>query len=52
MKALAVVQVDEPVSEAVLEALKTIEALLEARLVKLPDGSESSLSRWLLPVVA
>ncbi len=38
MKALAVVQVDEPVSELVLEALKAIEALLEARLVKLPNG--------------
>jgi len=38
VKALAVVQVDEPVSESVLEALKVIEALLEARLVKLPDG--------------
>jgi len=38
VKALAVVQVDEPVSESVLEALKVIEALLEARLVKLPNG--------------
>jgi D-3-phosphoglycerate dehydrogenase len=38
VKALAVVQVDEPVSESVVEALKVIEALLEARLVKLPDG--------------
>ncbi len=38
VKALAVVQVDEPVSEQVLEALKVIEALLEAKLVKLPDG--------------
>jgi len=38
VKALAVVQVDEPVSESALEALKVIEALLEARLVKLPDG--------------
>lgn len=36
--ALAVVQVDEPVAESALEALKVIEALLEARLVKLPDG--------------
>jgi D-3-phosphoglycerate dehydrogenase len=36
--ALAVVQVDEPVSEPVLEALKVIEALLEVRLVKLPNG--------------
>jgi hypothetical protein len=33
-----VVQVDEPVSEKVLEALKVIEALLEARLVKLNNG--------------
>jgi D-3-phosphoglycerate dehydrogenase / 2-oxoglutarate reductase len=38
VKALAVVQVDEPVSEQVLEALKVIEALLEAKLVKLSDG--------------
>jgi D-3-phosphoglycerate dehydrogenase len=38
VKALAVVQVDEPISETVLEALKVIEALLEAKLVKLPDG--------------
>ena len=38
VKALAVVQVDEPVSEQVLEALKVIEALLDARLVKLSDG--------------
>ncbi len=38
VKALAVVQVDAPVSETVLEALGTIEALLEARPVKLPDG--------------
>ena len=37
-KALAVVQVDEPVAESALEALKVIDALLEARLVKLPDG--------------
>ena len=32
------VQVDEPVSESVLEVLKVIEALIEVRLVKLPDG--------------
>jgi D-3-phosphoglycerate dehydrogenase len=38
VKALAVVQVDEPVSEQVLEALKVIEALLEAKLVKLHNG--------------
>jgi D-3-phosphoglycerate dehydrogenase len=38
VKALAVVQVDEPVAESALEALKVIEALLEARLVKLPEG--------------
>jgi D-3-phosphoglycerate dehydrogenase len=37
VKALALVQVDAPVSEKVLEALGTIEALLEARLVTLPD---------------
>jgi len=34
VKALAVVQVDEPVSESVLEPLKAIEALLEAKLVR------------------
>ena len=38
VKALAVVQVDEPVSESVLDALRVIEALLEVRLVKLPNG--------------
>jgi D-3-phosphoglycerate dehydrogenase len=38
VKALAVVQVDEPVSESVLAALATIEALLEARPVALPEG--------------
>ncbi len=38
VKALAVVQVDAPVSETVLEALATIEALLEARPVSLPEG--------------
>ena len=38
VKALAVVQVDAPVSKKVLEALGTIEALLEARLVELPDA--------------
>ena len=38
VKALAVVQVDAPVSDKVLEALGTIEALLEARLVSLPVG--------------
>jgi D-3-phosphoglycerate dehydrogenase len=37
VKALAVVQVDEPVSESALEALKVIDSLLEARLVKLPE---------------
>jgi D-3-phosphoglycerate dehydrogenase len=35
VKALAVVQVDAPVSQTVLEALHTIEALLEAKLVQL-----------------
>jgi D-3-phosphoglycerate dehydrogenase len=35
VKALAVVQVDAPVSETVLNALRTIEALLEVRLVTL-----------------
>ncbi len=38
VKALAVVQVDAPVSEAVLESLQTIEAMLEVKLVSLPDG--------------
>jgi D-3-phosphoglycerate dehydrogenase / 2-oxoglutarate reductase len=38
VKALAVVQVDAPVSDAVLDALHTIEALIEARLVKLPEA--------------
>jgi D-3-phosphoglycerate dehydrogenase len=38
VKALAVVQVDAPVSHETLEALGTIEALLEARLVMLPEG--------------
>ncbi len=37
VKALALVQVDAPVSEKVLEALGAIEALLEARLVTLPE---------------
>ncbi|HUB50615.1 MAG TPA: phosphoglycerate dehydrogenase, partial [Terracidiphilus sp.] len=35
VKALAVVQVDEPVSDAVLDALKSIEALIEAKAVSL-----------------
>jgi D-3-phosphoglycerate dehydrogenase len=38
VKALAVVQVDAPVSGAVLEALAKIEAMLEAKLVKLPEA--------------
>ncbi|MGC1463810.1 MAG: phosphoglycerate dehydrogenase [Terracidiphilus sp.] len=38
VKALAVVQVDAPVSETVLEALLTIEAILEARPVQLPEA--------------
>jgi D-3-phosphoglycerate dehydrogenase len=38
VKAMAVVQVDAPVSATVLEALATIEALLEARPVSLPEG--------------
>ena len=38
VKALAVVQVDAPVSETVLEALGTIEALLEAEPVALPEA--------------
>jgi D-3-phosphoglycerate dehydrogenase len=36
--ALAVVQVDEPVSASVLEALKPVEALLEATPVTLPEA--------------
>lgn len=38
VKALSVVQVDAPVSDAVLVALMSIEALLDARLVKLPEA--------------
>jgi D-3-phosphoglycerate dehydrogenase len=38
VQALSVVQVDAPVSDAVLEALMSIDALLEARLVKLPEA--------------
>jgi D-3-phosphoglycerate dehydrogenase len=38
VKALAVVQVDAPVSVAVLEDLVKIEAMLEARPVSLPEG--------------
>ncbi len=38
VKALAVVQVDAPVSQDVLQALTSIEAMLEARLVTLPEG--------------
>ena len=38
VKALAVVQVDAPVSETVLKALAMIEALLEAKPVSLPEG--------------
>ncbi len=37
--ALAVVQVDPPVPAAVLEALLRIEALLEVKLVKLPESA-------------
>jgi D-3-phosphoglycerate dehydrogenase len=38
VKALAVVQVDAPVSGKVLDALQTIESLLEAKLVVLPEA--------------
>jgi D-3-phosphoglycerate dehydrogenase len=38
VKALAVVQVDAPVEAPVLAALATIEALLEAKPVSLPEG--------------
>jgi len=36
VKALAVVQVDPPVSDKAMEALRAIEAVIEARLVSLP----------------
>lgn len=39
VKALAVVQIDAPVPANTLEALHTIEALLEARPVQLPNGA-------------
>jgi D-3-phosphoglycerate dehydrogenase / 2-oxoglutarate reductase len=38
VKALSVVQVDAPVSAAVLDAIETIEALLEAKPVSLPEA--------------
>jgi D-3-phosphoglycerate dehydrogenase len=38
--ALALVQVDAPVSQDVLDALMKIEALLEAKLVTLPDSGQ------------
>jgi len=38
VKALAVVQVDAPVPAAVLEALTSMEAMLEARRVELPEA--------------
>jgi D-3-phosphoglycerate dehydrogenase len=40
VKALALVQVDAPVSDKVLEALGTIEALLEVKLVQLPEAGQ------------
>jgi D-3-phosphoglycerate dehydrogenase len=40
MKALALVQVDAPVNEKVLEALARIEALIEAKPVQLPEAGE------------
>jgi D-3-phosphoglycerate dehydrogenase len=39
VNAVAVVQVDAPVSQDVLDALMRIEALLEAKLVTLPDAA-------------
>jgi D-3-phosphoglycerate dehydrogenase len=39
VKALALVQVDAPVGEKVLEALTKIEALLEAKPVQLPEAN-------------
>jgi D-3-phosphoglycerate dehydrogenase / 2-oxoglutarate reductase len=41
VKALSVVQVDAPVSGAVLAALGSIEAMLEVRAVTLPDGGNA-----------
>jgi D-3-phosphoglycerate dehydrogenase len=38
VQALSVVQVDAPVAPKVLEALRTIEALLEVRLITLPEA--------------
>jgi D-3-phosphoglycerate dehydrogenase len=38
VQALSVVQVDAPVSNTVLDALRTIEALLDARLITLPEA--------------
>ena len=38
VKALALVQVDAPVGEEVLEALAKIEALIEAKPVQLPEA--------------
>jgi D-3-phosphoglycerate dehydrogenase len=38
VKAVSVVQVDAPVQQDVLDALMKIEALLEAKLVRLPEG--------------
>ena len=38
--ALALVLVDAPVSDKVLEALGTIEALLEVKLVQLPEAGQ------------
>jgi D-3-phosphoglycerate dehydrogenase / 2-oxoglutarate reductase len=40
VKALALVQVDAPVSDKVLEALGAIEALLEVKLVQLPEAGK------------
>ncbi|MFZ1087030.1 MAG: phosphoglycerate dehydrogenase [Terracidiphilus sp.] len=40
VKALALVQVDAPVNETVLEALSKIEALIEAKPVHLPEAGE------------
>jgi D-3-phosphoglycerate dehydrogenase len=40
VKALALVQVDAPVPEPVLEVLRHIEAVLEARSVQLPEADQ------------
>ena len=43
-EALAIVQIDEPVSEGVLPLLRAIPDVLEARLVRLPTGAATTRS--------